>query len=59
MALVLHILTRPDDALAREIIARQRETQPNSIEIADLTIRQPDYADLLAKIFAAESVETW
>jgi hypothetical protein len=59
MRRVLHILTRPDDALARKIIARQKESQPDGIEIADLTKPQTDYAEVLERIFAADSVESW
>jgi hypothetical protein len=59
MPRVLHIVTRPEDALAREIIARQREKQRDGIEIVDLTKPQPDYGQLLEKIFAADSVESW
>ncbi|MGA2173857.1 MAG: hypothetical protein ABSH38_02630 [Verrucomicrobiota bacterium] len=59
MRRVLHILTRPDDALAREVIARQKIRPENEIEVADLTRPGPDYRELLEKIFAADSVETW
>ncbi len=59
MPRVLHILTRPDDALAREIITQQRKKQQEGIEIVDLTKPQPDYGQLLEKIFAADSVESW
>jgi len=59
MPRTLHILTRPDDALAGEIIACQKSIQGNEIEIVDLTRPQPDYKSLLEKIFAADSVETW
>jgi hypothetical protein len=59
MPRVLHILTRLDDVLAREIIARQREICRDGIEVVDLTRPQPDYNELLDKIFAADSVESW
>jgi hypothetical protein len=59
MPRVLHVLTRPDDALARDIIALQRNNPANKIEVVDLTQPAPDYKDLLEKIFAADSVETW
>ena len=59
MPRVLHILSRADDALAREIIARQKENPRYGIEIVDLTKAWPDYGDLLEKIFAADSVESW
>ena len=59
MARILHILTRPDDVLAREIIARQKQNPRDRIEIADLTKSGADYGELLEKIFAADSVESW
>ena len=60
MANTLHILTRPDDALPREIIAGQREQKaPEAVEVFDLTVPAPDYSALLVKIFAADSVAVW
>jgi hypothetical protein len=59
MAQILHILTHPDDSLAKEIIARQKASQPASIEVVDLTNPNPDYERLLELIFASDSVETW
>jgi hypothetical protein len=59
MRLLLHILTRPDDALAREIITRQQGGGENKTVVADLTQPQPDYKELLDNIFAAESVQVW
>jgi hypothetical protein len=59
MRRVLHILTRPDDALARQIIALQGSRAENEIAVADLTGPSPDYNELLEKIFAADAVETW
>jgi hypothetical protein len=59
MRRVLHILTRPDDALARELMARQKNAAGTEVEAVDLTLPEPDYKALLAKIFQAQSVETW
>jgi hypothetical protein len=59
MRLLLHILTRPDDALARQIIARQQGGGENKTVVADLTQPQPDYKELLENIFAADSVQVW
>jgi hypothetical protein len=56
---VLHILTRPKDFLAQEIMARQQSDPGHIIEAADLTLPEPDYKALLEKIFQAESVECW
>ena len=60
MGTTLHILTRPDDALPREIIACQREQKPPEVvEVFDLTVPEPDYSTLLEKVFAADSVAVW
>lgn len=59
MRRVLHILTRPDDALARELMARQQSAAGLQAEAFDLTVPEPDYKKLLEKIFQAESIESW
>jgi hypothetical protein len=59
MAQILHILTRPNDSLAAEVIARQKASQPDSVQVMDLTKPDPDYERLLELIFVADSVETW
>ena len=58
MRRVLHILTKPDDDLAREAIARQKGADI-TVEAVDLTASQPDYKALLEKVFDADSVESW
>ncbi len=59
MRSILHILTRPNDPLPRDLIARQ-STQPDTrIEVLDLTAPEPDYAALVQKVFAADSVQVW
>ena len=59
MPRILHILTRPNDALAREVMARQKNGAANKVEAVDLTLPEPDYKALLEKIFHADSVECW
>ena len=59
MRVVLHILTQPDDTLAQEIIARQREHSDQEVNVVDLTAAEPDYARLIQEIFAADSVAVW
>jgi hypothetical protein len=59
MRLLLHILTRPDDSFAGEIITHQQSRPENKIVVADLTQPNPDYKELLENIFAAESVQIW
>jgi hypothetical protein len=59
MRMVLHILTQANDALAADIIQRQRSVPGPQIEIEDLTRSEPDYKAVLEKIFEAESVHVW
>ena len=59
MTTALHILTKADDALAVEMIARQRSEAGQTVEVVDLTVDSPDYANLLERIFAADSVAVW
>jgi len=59
MRVVLHILTRPNDRLAQEVIARQREQQDQEVNVVDLTAAEPDYARLIQEIFAADSAAVW
>ena len=57
MRTILHILTRPEDELAREMIAKQRTLADTKVEIVELTDAEPDYGALIEAIFAADSVE--
>lgn len=59
MAIILHILTQPEDALAQTIIAEQRRQPGTTVETADLSQAKPDYSALVERIFAADSVEVW
>ena len=62
MPVQLHILTRPDDALASEVIAQQVKLSLE-IEVRVVLLTEetpsPDYAVLLEQIFAADSVAVW
>lgn len=59
MRSVLFILTRKDDPLGQELLARQRQVPDANVEIFDLTQPEPDYQALLDKVFAADSVQVW
>ncbi len=59
MAKILHLLTRPDEELARTIGRIQRLDPANEVEVLDLSAGETDYAQLVEKIFAADSIETW
>lgn len=56
---ILHILAKPDDALAAEIISGQGRLPDHTVKVADLTGPDPDYRALLEDIFAADSVAVW
>jgi hypothetical protein len=56
---LLHILTKPNDTLALEIISHQRQQPGTNVEVVDLTQPEPDYKALLDQIFAADSVAVW
>ena len=59
MAKILHVLTRENDDLAREIVSRQRQEPTQQVETVDLTQEQRDYPALLKRIFEADSVAVW
>jgi hypothetical protein len=59
MPAVLHIVTRPNDALAAAVIATQRKREGAQVKVVDLTTPEPDYSALLEAIFAADSISVW
>jgi len=59
MKTVLHILTKPDDALARSIVDAQRGNAGLSVKTADLTGAAIDYEKLLEEIFSADAIHVW
>ena len=59
MKTVLHILTRPDDPTARTVVETQKQDPELNVELADLTLAQPDYEALVETIFRADSVAVW
>ncbi|MGZ5504833.1 MAG: hypothetical protein ACXWKH_00515 [Limisphaerales bacterium] len=56
---ILHILTKEDDALARKLIEEQKSGAHQQIDVVDLTRANPNYDELVKKIFDANSVEVW
>ena len=56
---VLHVLTRPDDLLARSAIDEQIKDPTIIVKKIELTKRTPDYDQLLQAIFEAESIQVW
>ena len=59
MRVVLHIVTRANDALAAATMATQQKRPETQVKVVDLTAPEPDYAKLLEEIFAADSVAVW
>lgn len=59
MPKLLHILTETEDALAKDVIAKQRSNPDHQIDVVDLTQTDADYKKLLEKIFEADSVQVW
>jgi hypothetical protein len=57
MRTILHILTRPEDELTRELIERQRALPETKVEIVALAQETSNYDALVEKIFAADSIE--
>jgi len=57
MRTILHILTRPEDELTRDLIERQRGLPETMVERVTLAGDTPDYHALVEKIFAADSIE--
>ena len=55
----LHILTRPADELVTGLLTAQHAKPENTVEVVDLTQPEVDYAALVGKVFAADSVATW
>ena len=59
MPRLLHILTRPEDPLARESVCTHEAKPDLEIEVVDLTVPRPDYDRLVERVFAADAVVVW
>jgi hypothetical protein len=59
MRTILHIVTRAEDALSRDIIERQRTFADVQIDVVELTDAATDYDALVERIFAADSIEVF
>ena len=59
MRTILHILTRPENELVRELVERQRALPETKVEVVSLTSQSPDYNGLIDTIFAVDSVEVF
>ena len=58
MRTILHILTKPEDEVTRELIEGQRSLPQTSVEVMPL-MASGDYDAVIEKIFAADSIEVW
>ncbi len=59
MKSLLHVVTRPLDAMARGIVEATGADPGLRVEVVDLTVGEPDYAALVARIFEADAIATW
>jgi hypothetical protein len=59
MPRLLHILNRPTDEFVETLLRDERNNPANVVEVVDLTAADADYAALVEKVFAADSVATW
>jgi hypothetical protein len=60
MAQLLHLITRPQDSLAQEVVRQQLQAEGESqVRVIDLTVGAVDYAALVEAIFASDSVQVW
>lgn len=59
MRTLLHILNNPEAPLPREVIAQQEKSADTRVEVVDLNQPEPNYPELVEKIFAADSVSIW
>lgn len=59
MRKILHLLTRAERTLPDGVIATQKQNPQFQIEVIDFNQAEPDYRQLLEKIFEADSIEVW
>jgi hypothetical protein len=59
MRTVLHIVTKPNDEFAAEIIEHEKSLPNQKLTTVDLTEGKPDYNELVRQIFTADSIQVW
>ena len=59
MRAILHILTKPVETWAGEIIARQKTSAETKVDVVDLSAGAPDYEAVVRKVFDSDSVQVW
>ena len=56
MRTILHILTRPEDEVTRQLIEQQRSLPETAVEVVSLSHPSPDYEQLVEKIFTVDTI---
>jgi hypothetical protein len=56
---ILHLVSRPDDTLARRVMDAQRTNPRLEVRAFDLSGPAPDYRRLVEEIFRADAVQAW
>ena len=59
MKTALHLLSKRENDLGKQVIDLQRAEPDCHVEVADLQKSKVDYRELLEKIFTADSVHIW
>ena len=59
MKSLLHVVTRPLDAMARGIVEATRVDPGLRVEVVDLNAGEPDYGALVGRIFESDAIATW
>lgn len=54
----LHIITKNNEVLSRQVIECQKQKQTDVV-VLDISEQKPDYKRLLDEIFKADSVFVW
>lgn len=59
MRTILHLVTKPQDDLTREVMANQRTLPETRVEVVDISEGAADYGAVVEAIFAADSIHVW
>ena len=59
MAVLLQIITQPEDHFANVVIEEERKQSGAEVRNFDLTASEPNYDRLLEEIFKADAIHVW
>lgn len=59
MTRLLHLVTVPEHVLAETVISLQRENPQYDVQVVNLAVEDVDYAEVVDRIFASDSVAVW